>query len=296
MRLAITGATGNVGRYLVEEARNHDLMLIGRSSTRLRDMFGSDGRFQLAETDYSEEHLVEMLEGVEAVVHLAAVRHEKHYQSIADYAPNFRAAENLYNACVKLGVSNLVYTSSIAVYSPAVNEVPFLESEAVAPRLLYGISKLIGECLGLAHEQLNLKCLRLSQLVAAEEREGYMLRTFIDRALSGQDLALFGEGVGRREYIYVRDAARAILTALSVPEASGVFNVGTGGSTSHRELAELAVEVFAGGQGQVIPDPEKQEDTSTVQMDSSKFRETFGWQPDYTLVEGLREIKEIREA
>jgi UDP-glucose 4-epimerase len=285
-----------VGRYLVEEAQHHDLTLIGRSSARLRDMFGSDGRFQLAETDYSEGHLVEILEGVEAVAHLAGVRHEKHYQSIADYAPNFRAAEHLYNACLKVGVSNLVYTSSRTVYSPAVNKVPFIESEAVAPRLLYGISKLIGECLGLAHEQLNLKCLRLSQLVAAEEREGYMLRTFIDHALSGQDLVLFGEGVGRREYLYVRDAARAILTALSVPEASGVFNVGSGRSTSHRELAELVLEVFAGGQGHIISHPEKPEDTSTVQMDSSKFRETFGWRPDYTLAEGLREIKEIREA
>jgi len=296
MKIAITGTTGVLGKYVVEELAEHNLVLIGLPIEDMEVLYANIKSARLVTSDYSIESLTEALVGVDAVVHLAAIRHKKEFKSLEDYADNMRTCENIYAACRFHGIRNIVFTSSRAVYSPAVNEVPFQETDSVSPSMLYAQSKLAGERAGLSLPDLNLKCLRLAQLMAAEEREGYMLKTFIQRADRGEPLVLYDEGVGRREYLYVRDAARAIKAALEKPEERGVFNVGSGVATSHRELAEAVSKVFAGGQLEVVCDISRDEDKSTVLMDGTKFRSTFGWSPDYTLESSLQEIKGIYEA
>jgi UDP-glucose 4-epimerase len=290
VKIAVTGASGFLGRYVVEALSGHDLLLLGRSRARLEERFPEMSSASLRETDYSLDDTVDCVAGAEGVVHLCGVRFQRSYESIKDYAANIEVSDTLFRACAGQGIANVVFASTCSVYAPGVNELPFREDEPVAPRNLYAISKRTAEQIGLMRLS-GIKCLRIAQLLGAEERGGFMVRTFIDAARNGKPLTVFGKGVGRREYLYVTDAAAAIAAALAHPDTRGVFNVGSGVNHSHRELAEAVVREMGDGRSAVVADTSKEEDTAELLMDSTRFRETFNWKPRYTLEEALREIK-----
>lgn len=297
MKIAITGASGFLGTQLVEVLadKGESLVLLGRSGVKLEETFGAIPDVQLVETDYSVDSLKQAFHSIDATVHLAAILHQKNHNSFADYIDNVQVSENLFCACEFRKVSNIVFASSRTMYSESVNRIPFSESEAVFPKILYAISKLTAEKLGCLYN-IDLKCLRFAQLIGVNAREGFMLMTFLECAREGKPLVLFGEGQGRREYLYVKDAAAAIMAALGKPDQSGVFNVGSGVSTSHRELAEAICAVFGEDGAKLVSDKTKTEDMSQVLMDGTKFRQAFGWEPQYSLEATLADMKKTYEA
>jgi nucleoside-diphosphate-sugar epimerase len=198
-------------------------------------------------------------------------------------------SENLFKICSELGIQNVIFASTAMIYSPDVNNIPFLESDAVKPSTLYACCKLLVENIGFFHN-LNLKSLRLA-LITLSERRGIMLNTFIQRALEKQPITVYGDGKGVREYIYVKDAVAAIEAAIQEPGVKGVFNIGSGVATSHRELAELVSEIFSGGASEIVHDLNKPEAESRHPMDNSLAEEVLGWKPDYSVEQALKEMK-----
>jgi UDP-glucose 4-epimerase len=290
VRIAITGATGLIGRCLVERLSEHELLLLGRSGEKLRETFQGRRKVTLCETDYSPESLSETLNSAKVLVHLAARPVRKDLPNFSDYYWIVRISENLFKTCSALGIQSVVFASTAMIYSPKVNQMPFLESEAVHPSTLYAISKLTAENIGFSYN-LNLKCMRLA-LITLSERRGLMLDTFIQRALEKQPITVYGDGKGVREYLYVKDAAAAIEAAIQAPEVRGVFNIGLGVATSHRELAELVSKVFSGGASKVWCDLTKPEAPSRYPMDITRAREILGWKPAYSLKQALEEMKQ----
>lgn len=293
MRIAITGASGFLGKYLVRELAAEELLLLSRSQSKLTQVFELNPHLNLVETDYSLDSLTTALENTNAVVHLGAIRPQKRLHSFLDYLDNIWTSENLFKACEKLAISNVVFASTRSLYTDLVNTIPFREDEPVHPMNLYAISKLTAEKIGFLSPTLNLKCLRLAQLVGVGEREEFMLMTFISRALARQPLTLYGKGQGKREYLYAKDAARAIKAALSKEELKGVFNIGSGVCTSHRELAESVCKVFADNEIDIIRDETKSEDRTISLMDSTKAAHALGWTTEYSLESALQEMKEV---
>lgn len=293
MKIAITGATGLIGKCLVERLSEHELLLLGRSSEKLRETFHERQKITLYETDYSTESLSEILDSTEVLVHLAARPRSKDFINFPDGTWMIHTAENLFKTCSALGIKNVIFASSAMIYSPEINQIPFVESEAVHPSTLYAVCKMTAENVGFTYN-LNLKCLRIA-LVALSERRGLMLDTFIQRAFKKQPITVYGDGKGVREYIYVKDAAAAIEAAIHAPEVKGVFNIGSGVATSNRELAELVSEVFSGGRSEIRYDLTKPEAPSRYPMDITCAREFLGWEPAYSLKEALQEMKEYQK-
>lgn len=302
MRVAVTGATGVLGRYFVDafttasQMRHVDepappsLLLVGRTLQKLENTFGRRTDLQFVQTDYSVADLERNLRGVSAVVHLAARRPEAGTQSLGDFVCNILTTEALLIACRTLGITNLVFASTGSVYSSAFNQRPFTEDQAVCPHSFYAISKLACEALGPRYG-VKMKSLRLAQLVAVGEREQYMLMSFISQALSGENIVVFGTGHGTREYLYAKDAAEALLAALRKPDEHGVFNVGMGRAISHIELASTIASVFEAPAPET--DPTRPSDTSRALMDGGRFARRFDWRPRTTLAEALSEIRDV---
>jgi UDP-glucose 4-epimerase len=280
MKIAITGATGVIGRAVVAELAGHQLLLLGRNAERMQQQFPSAST---RETDYSAEDLASALRDSNALVHLAAARPAASLTSFDDfYMGNVRTTENLFKACVDAGISNVVLASTASVYSPKFNQIPFDEDQVVFPRSFYGISKLTCEKLAYKYG-LNAKSLRITHVISIHEKDGYMLRTFIDRALAGERLTVFGQGSGAREYVYVRDVASAVGAALRAESARGVFNIGMGAVTTHRELAQTISEKLGGGQSTVALDPTKPDDPEGHLMTSEKARAELGWKARFDI-------------
>ena len=292
MKVLITGASGSLGRSLVGELQGAgwELLLLGRSLDRLRQAFPGAG-FNLVQTDYGVSRLGPMLASVDAVVHLAARRYSRDFPSISDYDDNVTSTGNLARAAAEAGAQRFVFASTRMIYSHEVNSVPFREDEPVAPRNPYAISKLAAENAG-AMAFPGFIALRFAQLVGLGEREEFFLTTAVRSAQAGKPITVFGSGSGARDYLYVRDAAQAIVRAIQSPGAAGVFNIGSGVATSHLELAGLVSKVFSGGRSGTALDPSRPEDASRTCLDIGRAARDLDWRPRYSLEQALEEMRE----
>lgn len=294
MRIAITGASGFIGQYTVLElhAQGHQMVLLGRERRKLDSAFYSNHiPFQLVETDYVRD-MDKTLRGIDALVHLAGMRHKKDGSMAEFITNNIVTTERLFHAAAQNKIRNIVFTSSIAVYNPWLNALPFSENQDCTPLTPYGISKLACEKMAYFYDQkfgTKIKCLRVGQVIGSEEREGFMVNTMIGQAIRRETIRVWGKGSGTRDYVYVKDVARAIHSALEHPELSGSFNISCGEPVSHLRLAE-GINRALGNQGNLKMDPDKKEDVTPFFMSTQKTERELQWRPKWNLESMLADL------
>jgi UDP-glucose 4-epimerase len=292
MKIAITGGSGFIGTWLIREyGDTYDFYVLGRKPDT-HELRVAGRAVPYLHTDYSVGNLQKQLSSADAVVHMAARRYGTNEQ-FSDYLPNISIGSNVFDACRAAGITNVVHLSSRSVYNNLL-PTPWREEMRTVPSSYYGIAKLALETLA-EHQNaahgMKIKNLRVAQVVGTGEREGFMVMTFVRNALEKKPLTVFGSGTGRREYIYVRDVAGAIHAALVATGTGGTFNIGTGVSLSHRELADMVNRAFGNTGLQLLPD--RPEDTSISLMDCSRAREILGWEARWSIEEGFRDMQEL---
>ncbi len=293
MKIAITGGSGFVGRWLCEAiARDGDEPVVLGRHPRLERAGSGAVEWRYEPTDYAVESLARLFEPCGAVVHLAAARFGDNSRFDL-YHQNVETSWRVFEAAQRVRLPRVVAISSASVYSER-NPQPWTEDCRAVPQGLYGASKLAMESLAdvwsLA-QGLNVVCLRVAQVLGHGEHGGYMLNTFIERAHAGLELMVQGEGHERREYVYVKDVAQAILATLKSNAASGVYNVGPGIQVSRADLARTIARVFQ-SRGGVRFQPVEHERCEHRLMDVRKAREDLGWQAQWSLEAALEDIRE----
>src|SRR5690606_14446702 len=126
-----------------------------------------------------------------------------------------------------------------------------------------------------------------------------VLANFASRLAAGQAPMIFEDGRQRRDFVHVRDVARAFRQALEKPQASGhVINIGSGVSWSVEEVARLLAEAM--GVSEIAPEilqKARAGDIRNCFADISKARELLGYQPQFPLDQSLGELAAwVREA
>lgn len=281
MKAAITGATGLIGRELTAELEKNgiDFICLSRTEQESKRFFS---------TDYSLENLAEILQGVDTVVHLAAIRGGNTTQGYVAYSENEVLTENILKAMTQAGVKKIIFLSSISVYSD-VNMLPWSEEQNPEPINFYGLSKLICEHLCFQYEKKGIKSLvfRCAHVLGYEEK-GYMLEIFMKNAYNKKMLTVKGRSVAEREFIYVKDVAKVLCFALSRPEMTSVFNLGTGESLTNLEVAEKINAVF-NNDGNIEYLSALSEGIQSSYMTSRKLTE-YGFTPEYSFSSGVEDI------
>jgi UDP-glucose 4-epimerase len=211
--IAITGATGFIGKYLQTElkAAGHPVVGITRS--------GVDGTRAVG--DLAEQpHWQECLQDVDTVVHCAAVAHKPLTDDTQEiehlYRVNVKAVEALAEACLRSGVRRLVFLSSVKVYGESTSgRAAFRETDPLVPEDHYGHSKLQAEAIldDYANRGLQVCSLRLP-LVYGPGAKGNFLK-LEKLALSGLPLPL-GSINNRRSLLSVQNLAKALNELLIV--------------------------------------------------------------------------------
>lgn len=279
-KIGLVGGSGFIGKAF---QNMHSGM------AELRDVSRRSGKLD----EYSEMQLEKALTGCDSVVIFAAKKvnpHEK--QALMLYEDNIKLVENTLLACARLGIKNIVYFSSRCVYFN-LQKAPVSESGEIAPINYYGISKYTGEMLCEYYNRnfgASIKILRLSQVIG-KARNGYLISTYIESALAGKPLLVYGNAVGKRDYIYVKDACRAIWLALQKYALSGVLNIGSGIGTTNKELAEAVIEGFCSSSKAEMHN-DKKEDTSVFYYDTAKARAEIGFVCQYSLKDSFKELSE----
>jgi UDP-glucose 4-epimerase len=126
-------------------------------------------------------------------------------------------------------------------------------------------------------------------------RVGYgVLNAFVDHALAGEAVPLYGDGEQLRDFIAVADVVRAALLASSTPAGRGqAINVGSGQGVSLRRAAEIVVEAAGRGSvrtGDPWPEAAATVETGDFYFDISRARDVLSWAPRVGLEEGIRRL------
>lgn len=249
-KVLVTGGAGFIGSYLTEILleEEKEVRVLDNLSMGKRENVPEGAEFILGDV-LDAAVLRSCLEGVDAVFHLAArVSIRSSIDGFHDDArTNLMGTINLLDCIKGTGVKKLAYASSMAVYADSPKPEPVQENYATEPISPYGISKLASEayCLNLADSLgIDVVCLRYFNTYGSRQTlTPYVgvITIFINRLLEGQHPVIFGDGEQMRDFIWVRDVARASTLALESPVRKGVFNIGTGTGTSVNQMADLLI-------------------------------------------------------
>ncbi len=277
-KVGVVGGSGFVGKSFYEMyKRSFDIIDISRKSGAI--------------TEYSCEQLEKALLGCDCVVILAGKKvNPDERQSLAIYYDNISIVENTLIACKKLGIKNIVFTSSRCVYANN-QSLPISENGIVKPINYYGIAKVASEQLCTYYNDkfgLNIKILRLAQIIG-KDKNGYMIDKFISNALLGQPLTIYGKAIGRRDYIYIKDVCKAIYLSLANYSKCGIFNIGSGIGTNSKELAEAIIQGTESG-SEIVMLEDKPEDTSKTYLDVLKAEVELSFSCEFGLKKAFKDL------
>ncbi len=292
MKIGISGGTGFIGQYFIKEFIKDNQFFVITSKRNHENLYQNKNVHYVTE-EYTKEGFKKAFSDCDAVVHLGAKRSNKEAeQHIESYFDNIKTSEELFMACSELGIKNVVNISSTAVYDKE-TEYPFSEKNSVNPLSYYGSAKLMVE--NIAHlfnqrKQMNIKSLRIAQVMGVGERGGYMLSIFLERCLNQEVLNVFGEGKSGKEYIYVKDVARAIYCAIQAQDKRGIYNIGSGEITTNKELAEAFCDIFKNRAGyELLLD--KKEPLDKYLMDVTFAKKELNFETKYSLHDSLKDMK-----
>ncbi len=310
MRVAVTGATGAIGRSLLDHlAAGSDWPLTGLTRSlppcdlpcdpcgdRIRWIQGDLGSPSDCEALVREQ---------DAIIHLAHtnVPLSSDRDMSSDTLLNLVPTLNLLKAVQAAGHRpHLVYASSGgAVYGRSADRVPFTEDHPCLPVNSYGIQKLAAEhYIRLCAERgyLTATVLRISNaygwLLSPARNQGF-IGIALYQALKGRPVRILGDMENVRDYIHIEDLCAAVRACLEPQRPYDLFNIGTGVGVSVQGVLDV-IQRCLGRRLERVAEahPAAAFLPDWCVLDVSKARRELGWNPAIDLREGVRKMLAAR--
>lgn len=295
MKILVTGGSGFIGSHIVQhyQGKAEEIRVLDNLRTGYRKNL--DGlQCTFIEGSITDRELVrKAVQGVDYIFHMAALVSVP--ESMAKPGEcvdiNVHGLLNVLEEAAAAGVKKLVFASSAAIYGDNPT-VPKLETMYPEPKSPYAITKLDGEYylnMFRAEGRLETAAIRFFNVFGPRQdpKGAYAAAVpiFIEKAVKGEDITVFGDGEQTRDFIYVKDIVGALSFAVETPGVTGVFNAGYGGQITINKLANQIIE-NAGTSSKVLHAAERAGDVKHSRASADKLL-AAGWKPKHTLEEGL---------
>lgn len=304
--VVVTGGAGFIGSHTVDRlvASGCRVVVLDNFSTGKREnlaAWSNDDRVEIVTVNIADGLFAPLAAvtarrgPVERIIHLAAQTSVIYsiQNPLEDVRVNYAGTVQVLEYARAAGVRKVVFSSSAAVYGD-VDRLPVAETNERKPLSPYGIDKLGSEhflyCYSVLHA-VPATALRFFNVYGPRQdpRSPYsgVISIFAERAMRGAPLTIFGDGGQTRDFVYVADVARAVVSAcLSDAGDRAVMNIGTGVETSVRELAETIIELC--GSASVISHAEARAGEILRSVaDVTRAGEIFGFRAETRLRDGL---------
>lgn len=301
MNLLITGGLGFIGSHLSELAleRGHSVRILDNiSSGKLHNIEKIRDRVQLIEGSILDSHTLEdAMDGIDSVVHLAAIASVKYSIEFPLDAHNVNAVGTLcvLEAMRAKGIKRIVFASSAAVYGDS-HDLPITETSALKPKSGYAADKLYGEhCLNVYRQTYGFETTALRFFNVFGSRQdphspySGVMSLFANKIVQGESCLIFGTGEQTRDFVHVRDLGKVILDVVKSSPTYPVMNVGTGQQTSLLEVIDQ-MEMLSGNKVRKMYLEERTGDVRHSCADVSKLADSIGWVPSPNLEVGLKDL------
>ena len=299
MRILIAGAAGFVGSHLCERlvAEGHQVVgldnFLTGSPENIRDL-GSHPRFQFIEQDVTVP--VVMDGELDAVLHLASPASPKDYleHPIETLDAGSMGTRHLLELARRHSARFLLASTSECYGDPLVHpqtETYWGNVNPIGMRSCYDESKRFAEALTMAFHRkhgLRTAIARIFNTYGPRMKldDGRVVPAFLDQALRGEPITVFGDGSQTRSFCYVSDLVEGLCRLMLSGEPYPV-NLGNPQELTILEFARR-IKDLAASQSPIIFKPLPEDDPRRRQPDIARATRLLGWEPKVPLEEGLR--------
>jgi len=304
--ILVTGAAGFIGSHLCEALLRAGYRVRGIDSftphydrglkeLNLVPALASPG-FEFVELDLAVSPLADVVADAEWVFHLAArpgVRDS--WGDFEDYAhSNIIGTKALLDACARRS-TRVVYASSSSVYGNA-DQLPVTERTPLRPISPYGATKVMTETLAGAYgasRGLEVVGLRYFTVYGPRQRPDMGLSRFIEAAVAGREIGIYGDGRQMRDFTFVDDVVAATIAAAERGTPGGIYNVASGRPLPLLDVLGVLSEVIESKLRLVFEDP-KTGDVRDTWAATQRATDELGFTAAVPLGEGL--ARQVAEA
>ena len=307
MEHLVSGAAGFIGSHLCERllADGHSVLgldnLITGSRRNLAHL-ANHSRFRFMEHDVTQA--LELAGRFDHVWHLASLASPKEYLAhpIETLESGSTGTRNMLEIARRDGARFLVTSTSECYGDPL--QHPQVETywgnvNPVGMRSCYDESKRYAEAMTMAYHRFHSVRTNIARIFNTYGprmalKDGRVVPAFLDQALQGQPLTIFGDGTQTRSFCFVSDMVDGLVRLASSDERLPV-NLGNPVELTILEFAERIRELM-GSKFPIVFEPLPEDDPQKRRPDITKAKKILGWEPKVALADGLRETVEYFRA
>ncbi|MAH43280.1 NAD-dependent dehydratase [archaeon] len=301
-RVLVTGADGFMGSHLTERLLElgakvsiyvRGTSVCGTSKIELKNLSHvKDKLEEVIAGDIGSTDSIELVKKnkPEIIFHLAANAYVPNSfdHPIEVLQTNLIGTINMLHATMQTpSVKRVVCTSSSEIYGSC--ETDINEETVLHPTSPYAASKAAADRYCFSYfTTYEVPVAIIRPFNTYGPRHTYdVIPKFIELALEGKDLTIYGKGEQTRDFTYVDDMIRAFLTMGAHPDAVGkAINFGTGVDVSVNDIAEKLVKI-TGSDSKITHIDKRLAEVNRLCCNASKAKELFGWEPKISIDEGL---------
>lgn len=296
-KVLISGGAGFIGSHITDllVEKSYPVVVVDNLCRGTKRNVNAKAKFY--QVDILSQRLKKIFhqEKPQIVIHQAAQINVR--ESLADPKKDARiniyGSLNLFQIAGKSGVQKIIYASSGGAVYGDPQELPVKETHPIAPLSPYGASKYSAELYLRVFSALygfRYIILRYSNVYGPRQDpkgEAGVISIFAHKMLKGERPVIFGDGKQTRDFVFVKDVARANYLALRYSK-NGIFNIGSGKETSVREIFLALKKIL---KSDIEPEfgPAVPGEVRRIYLDISKARQELGFKPEVNLEDGLRQ-------